>query len=45
MSKLNITNEFPDYQQEKHDSHLKAGFKLKSTRKNKDDCIIRTYRK
>jgi len=39
---IDTKNEFKDEQQEKHKAYLKAGFKLESTRKNKD-TIIRKY--
>ena len=44
MNKLNTSSEHYEEQQEKHDAYLKAGFKLKSTRQNKD-LAVRKYTK
>ena len=45
MKKLKIKNEIKDQQQEKHDAYIKAGFKLKSTKRDKDGTVRRTYTK
>lgn len=42
--KLKLKGEHIDEQQEKHEAYLKAGFKLKETRRNKD-TIRRVYTK
>lgn len=43
MKKLKIRGEHEDQQQEKHKAYLSEGFKLKSTRKNKDGVVRRKY--
>ena len=45
MAKLNIKGEHKDQQQEKHDAYLRAGFKLKESRKTKNGIKIRKYQK
>ena len=43
MKKLNTKNEFQDQQQEKHDTYLNKGFKLVSTRTDKEGNVVRRY--
>jgi len=41
---IKTKNEFKDEQREKHKAYTSVGFKLKSTRKNKD-TVVRKYEK